>query len=72
MLKALENIRAGQIAGGREKKKLLFHHRCIAILRRTVLPQSLLIFILESIFFSKYFSEKPQPHSFSRNEGLVH
>lgn len=72
MLQAIENIRAGQTAGEREKtnqasspSQARCHHM------KNSLPQSLLIFILE-FFISKYFSEKPQPHSFRRNEGLVH
>lgn len=72
MLKALENIRAGQNAGEGKKAFCIPYNRHPAILWRAALPQSLLIFILESNFFSEHFSEKPQSHSFSRTEGLVH
>lgn len=62
MLKALENIRAGQIAGERKKAFCFYYHRHIAILWRAASPQSLLIFILESIFFFQNISQKNHSH----------
>lgn len=62
MLKALENIRAGQTAGGGKKAFSFPYHRHIAILWRAALPQSLLIFILESIFFFQNISQKNHSH----------
>lgn len=57
----LEKAKVEQTAGERENKKLLFHHRRIAILWRIALPQSLLLFILEWIFFQN-ISQKNHSH----------